>query len=116
MERIDTALGYVSGRNEVIVELTESDVDADPGTVIETFVLRDLEPFASGGGIESSIWVYRPEVLAGHRYWLVAKSTDPLTSLSRWHVNDTGDYGMVGGRDYGIATTAASSTPRSGGK
>lgn len=100
---IEIALGYVSGQNHVIIELTESDVDGKPGTVIESFALTNLDPFASGGSIQSVISILQPTVKMGIRYWLVARSANPTSSLARWHINDISDSGIVGIRENGGA-------------
>lgn len=100
---VEIAVGFVSGQNGVIVELTESDVDGQPGAVIESFSFTNLDPFASGGSIQSATSVLHPTVQSATRYWLVARNVDPDSSLARWHINDIGDSGIVGIRENGGA-------------
>ena len=98
---IEIAIGYVHGHRDVLVEIVESDADGRPGMLVEAFRLMASKPFDSGGGLEGAPSVLEPVLDCGSRYWIVARSADPVNSLARWHSNSVEDRGPTAIRQDG---------------
>ncbi len=87
--KIELALGYLGGTNEVIVSL-DSDADGVPGTPIKTWKVKNLP----NGGTCCTLAAVTDKsgvaVTAGVQYWItVTTNSSDKDAFLFWNVNDT---------------------------
>jgi hypothetical protein len=69
LTQIDLSIGYVQGINSVKVDLLQ-DSNGVPGALIESWNLRNLDPFGSVGVVETVAPVSTVSLLGGTEYWV----------------------------------------------
>jgi hypothetical protein len=111
LERIELAIGLVSGPNELDVWLMSSIEPGVPGEIIETFHLsgKMASAFTSAPPLVAQS-VLRPILTADTEYWLIASVTGP-NAEAIWHINLISNLGAHACRMVPPPSSPSSCTP-----
>lgn len=89
--RVELALGYIFGTNEVVISLT-NDANGVPGSAIQSWTVQNIP----GAGLCCTLVVQTADpgipVTAGTQYWITATTSSDADDLDAvWDVNSTNE-------------------------
>ena len=98
---IDVGISWVSGPNEVVLELDSAGSNGLPGQRLESWTLENLPPVGEPAAL-TQVVSNSVDVQSGVKYWLVALPGDPAT-FAVWNIASQDNIGpvQVPGEDLG---------------